>query len=93
MKHIVIARTGAINQPVVLRTTSAWRDTQRGRRISRWTGLPAVAAPLLAAGEKLYFTNNLRTDYFEYTIKSLERPGWHHPSTRSRWKIPGWCST
>ena len=48
------------------------------------TGLPAVAAPLLAAGEKLYFKNNLRTDYYEYTIAAwdggtntitLEEPG------------------
>ena len=33
-------------------------------------GLPAVAAPIFAAGEKLYFKNNLRTDYYEYTIAS-----------------------
>ena len=47
-------------------------------------GLPAVTAPLLAAGEKLYFQNNLRLAYYEYTIKAwnagtntitLEEPG------------------
>jgi hypothetical protein len=47
-------------------------------------GLPAVAAPLLAAGEKLYFMDNLRTNYYEYTIAAwtpgtntitLEEPG------------------
>lgn len=83
-EDIVIARIGAINNPAVIGPPAIPAGYPIGTTDIVVDGLPAVAAPLLAAGEKLYFTSNLRTDYFEYTIKAwnagtntitLEDPG------------------
>ena len=56
-----------------------------------WTWIPCrrCTAPVFAPGEKLYFTTNLRTNYYEYTIKLWDVRHQH----ASRWRNRGWCST
>ena len=82
-EDIIICRTGAINNP-----PTGTPPTGGGYPIGTTDivvkSLPAVAAPIFAAGEKLYFMANLRTAYYEYTIANwtpgtntitLEEPG------------------
>jgi hypothetical protein len=72
-EDIFIARTGAINYHAV--GPPPLTTYPIGTTEIEVDGLPAVTAPLLAPGEKLYFTTNLRKDYYEYTIKSFNPTG------------------
>jgi hypothetical protein len=49
---------------------------------------PVAGGGTVAAGEKLYFLNNLRTDYYEYTIASVS-PAAPAPTTTITLEEPG----
>jgi hypothetical protein len=63
---ILVTRFGAINNAggYPAGTTALTVDTVGG-------AAPAAGAARVEIGEKLYFVNNIRTDYFEYTIKAV----------------------
>jgi hypothetical protein len=85
---ILIYRLGLINNPAVVGPPAIPEGYPIGATVLSVDGLPAMAAPILAPGEKLYFTNNLRTDYYEYTIASFT-PGAHPPSDQITLEEPG----
>jgi hypothetical protein len=73
-EDIIICRTGLINNPV-----TGTPPTGGGYAIGDTVltvdnvggGAPAVGGGRVEVGEKLYFMNNLRTDYYEYTIAAV----------------------
>ena len=86
-EDIIICRQGQINKPLVAGVSPGGYtigDTELTVDHVGYVGLTAsgggtapsgIGSDIVAVGEKLYFQNNLRTNYFEYTIKEVNAGG------------------
>ena len=63
-EEILIQRSGKINKPAVVGPPAVPEGYTLGDKVFVVDGITGV----VGNGEKLYFMNNIRTEYFEYTI-------------------------